>query len=576
MSQNTDKQQNFMVGAFILVLSNIIVKVIGAVFKIPLMAIIGEKSYGMFTSAYNVYSWIFVVATAGLPVAVSKMVAESRAMGRTREVSRILRVVLSVFSVVGLAGSLLLFFGAGTFSEAVRNPQAKEAIMAVAPAIFFVCIMATFRGYFQGQMNMVPTSVSQIIEALCKLIIGLGAAWWLIGAGYSSSIVVAGAISGVTVGSMLGAVALIIIKKRNPVVVPPGAVDHSVSSSGTLLKRFISIAIPITIGASVVNLTALIDNFIVLDRLKANLGQLLNGIPFDRFYSVVTAAMPKYEAAVSAVIADPEVISIPTAIDAFSNILWGAYSGMALNLFTLPTALITAISISVLPAVSSAFVKKDMGSVSNTVESSMRMVAILSLPISAGFFVLSGQILRLLFSNNPIGADIAEPLLRSLSVGVIFICLVSLTNSLLQAAGKVYTPVVNMLVGGVVKFLANWFLIGNPNINISGTPIGTVLCYGVITVLNLIAIFKTVKLSTGMFGIIFKPLVCSVGMGVMVFFAYRSMDLLIGGHIATVLAILVGVAVYFAGLIGIRYLRREDVLLLPKGDKLVLMLARWL
>ena len=576
LARKQTEKQNFLIGTFILVLSNAIVKIIGAVFKIPLMDIIGEKSYGVFISAYNVYAWIFVVATAGLPVAVSKMVAENKALGKSSEISRILRVVLTAFSIVGLIGSLLLFFGAETFAEMVRNPSAKEAIMAVAPAIFFVCIMATFRGYFQGQSNMVPTSISQIIEALCKLIIGLGLAYGLIHAGYPSNIVVAGAIFGVTVGSVLGAVVLIFIKRRNPLIIPARERSNTVSSRREILKKFIMIAIPITIGASVVNLTVLIDNFVVMDRLKYIFENMLNGMGIDRVYSVIVSAMPQYEAVVKSALADPEVMSVPAAIDAMANILWGAYSGMALNLFTLPTALITAVSISVLPAVSAAYVKGDSFAVSKTVETSMRFVVMLSLPIAAGFFVMAGPILNLLFASSPIGAEIAAPLLQSLSFGVLFICLVSLTNALLQATGRVQLPVLHMLIGGIVKFAANWILIGTPEINISGTPVGTVLCYGIITVLNLIAIIKSVKIRSGLFSMIAKPLLASAVMGVGVYFAYGPIDSLIGGKTATILAIFLGALIYFVSLLISRYIKRADVLMLPKGERIAKLLEKLL
>lgn len=208
------RSSSFFEGAFILVVSNAIVKVIGAFFSIPITNMIGGDGNGIFTVAYYIYQAMFVISTAGLPVAISKMVAEANALGKYREVKRIFRVSITIFSAIGGAVTAIMILWADVFVEMIGNTLAYYAVMAVAPSIFFVSVVSAFRGYYQGLSNMVPTAISQVIEAGGKLVFGLLFTYVLIEKGFSLEIVVAGSIGGVTVGTVLSALYVIMFRLK--------------------------------------------------------------------------------------------------------------------------------------------------------------------------------------------------------------------------------------------------------------------------------------------------------------------------------------------------------------------------
>ena len=211
------KKQSFMKGAFILIVANLIVKIIGAAFKIPLTYLLDEDGMALFTTSYTMYTWLFVIATAGLPVAISRMISESRAKSNFGEVKKILRVSLMLLGVIGVAGTLILFFGAEFFAKILGNPDAKLGIMAIAPAMLFVSGMSAFRGFFQGHQDMYPTAASEVSEAVGKLIVGYLGAYYLIK--YSVTYAAAGAVFGVAVGGFMGFIilALVYAKKKKSI-----------------------------------------------------------------------------------------------------------------------------------------------------------------------------------------------------------------------------------------------------------------------------------------------------------------------------------------------------------------------
>ena len=198
---NREKKSTFFGGAAILAAGIAIVKLIGAVYKIPLGNILGDEGFGHFNNAYVIYNLLLMVSTAGLPVALSKTISEANALGRRNQVHRVFNVALVTFFLLGAVSFAVMFLFAQPLADLQGDGMAVYAVQAIAPACFFVCVLSTFRGYAQGHSNMVPTAVSQIIEALGKLIIGLALAWFLVQQGMSSAFSAAGAIFGVTCGA---------------------------------------------------------------------------------------------------------------------------------------------------------------------------------------------------------------------------------------------------------------------------------------------------------------------------------------------------------------------------------------
>ncbi len=525
-----NKQNNFLMGAFVLVVANALVKVIGAVFKIPLTNLFGKEGMGIFTVAYNIYTALFIISTAGLPVAISKMVAEASALGRKNEVRKILSVAFRVFAIVGAAASLIMFFGAHVFTGIVKNSMAYYAVLAISPALLFTAIMSTIRGYYQGLSNMVPTALSQVIEALCKLIFGYGLAAFLLKAGYSIEIAAAGAIGGVTIGTAFGALYLCLKRLRDRKKLDVQGTDPTTRSSREILSNLWKIALPVTVGASVLSITNLVDMLVVMNRLQ-DIGMT----------------------------------------EEAANALYGAYS-MSVTMFNLPQTLITAISISIIPAVATAFAKKDLVGAGKTMGSALKLTSIMALPAGAGLTILAGPILNLIYYRRPEDAAIAAPMLRTLGFAVIFVAFVSVTNAVLQSMGKVNVPVVTMLTGGAVKLLTNYTLVGTKSINIHGAPIGTLCCYATITILNLVIIHRSFSHAPNIFTIIARPILAALGMSAVTYIVFRFLNGPLGSKMAVLVTIGAAVVSYAVFLVLFKAITREDALLLPKGEKIAKVL----
>ena len=522
------KSQSFVEGALILMIANILVKVIGAIFKIPLNYLLGDDGMGYFGTAYTVYNWLFIVATAGMPVAISKMVAEAKAKGNNIEAHRIFSVSYKLLGVMGIIGFVFLYFGADWCANIMASPDSANGIRALSPAILFVAIMSVYRGYFQGQQNMLPTAISEVCEALGKLVIGYGLAMLFISQGIEAAS--AGAVFGVSAGGFLALLSLAIIHlKSRKTLLPYSKSDKCQKTNGEILKNLVIIAIPITLGASVFSLTSLIDAAMIMRRLQEAAG-------FDYIHA---------------------------------NSLWGAYTGKTITMFNLVPTLITAISISIVPTIASAFAVKDFKNANNATSGSLKITILLTAPCALCMALLAGPILQLVFHSTT-----AETTLSILGYAIVFVSLVSLTNAILQATGHTVTPVIHMAAGGVAKILINYFLVGNPDINIAGAPIGTLVCYFVILVLNLISIKRIMKIKYNLVSLVIKPLIAVVAMGATVIAAYGFVFSL-GNTIATVVSICLGGIVYFAALFIVGGIDASDIRMLPKSDKLLPIMKKF-
>ena len=524
--------RSFFGGTLVLMLSGILVKVIGAFFSIPLANLYGADGNDIFISAYYVYSAMYVISTAGLPVAVSKMVSEARALGRSREVARIARVALCTFLLLGAGLSLAMALLVDPICALIGS-SCRYAILTVAPTIFFTCVVSAVRGYYQGLSNMVPTAASQIIEAMGKLIFGLGLAWYLMKAGYTLDIVVAGAIGGVTLGTVFSALFVMVYALRHRETLPDSG--GLCRPGGAILKELVRLAIPITVGASVFSVSSLIDTFMVKLRLQE--GCLMT--------------------------------------DAAAGYTYGAY-GFAVKLFNLPLSLVTAIGVSLIPAISSALALGQADKTRSLTESAFRLTGLLAFPCAVGLAVIPEPILNLLFGSQPEACALAAPLLRLIAPAVFLAGMVTVTNPVLQAMGKVNLPLISMATGALVKIVCNYVLVGLPEVGIHGAPISTCLCYLTILIINLWHIRRQ-KVPFSLMRSFGKPLLCAAFMGLFVGLLFDPLANLFGdsrlmGGLAVFLTVGLAAIFYLLLLAATRALPREDVLMLPKGEKLAKML----
>ena len=587
------KPNTFFGGAAILAMGILVVKVIGLFYKIPLVNIIGSEGSADFNNAYNIYSVLLTISTAGLPVAVSKMVSEANALGRQNQVHKVFRLSLAAFLTLGVVSFLIMYFGSEQLAGMMHDSLAAAGIRALAPAVICVGCLSAFRGYAQGHGNMTPTAVSQILEALCKLVIGLGLAYWLVRAGQPSHVAAAGAITGVTVGTIL-ALAYMIFNFVSTRMREEKDTQDAPDSARRILSTLMKIAIPITISSSMVGIVTVIDSALVQGQIQKVLisdpdswalyQQVVDFAPLE-------AARDAWQQAVSSGAAAEAVSQLYGAVElAAENIsrsLYGNYSG-ALTIYNLPLSLMAAITASVIAAVSAALARRDRRGAARITGSALRITALLAFPMGVGLFVLGTPIIRLIFPE--LDASVAGPLLSTLGIASIFVCLMLVCNPVLQAHGFINLPVVIMALGGVVKIVTNYNLVAVPTIGISGAPVGNVLCFGLCMVLDLVVIARVIHGRPDYLPLLAKPAAAAGVMGLGAWAVYGLLSKLLsyeevtqagetiqtlgktGNGIAVMGAILIAVIIYAVLVVALRAISREDLSLMPKGDKIAKIL----
>ena len=553
MNDQPIKKQTFLQGTAVLAMATVLVKLMGFLFKVPLNNIIGEDGFGYFNTAYDVYNVLLMISTTGLPVAMSRMISQAQTLGNHAQIKRIYRTSLYVFLTIGMVGSLgMLIFCRQLSVMVTTNENSWAAIAALAPCVLLICLVSAYRGFFQGQSNMTPTSVSQIFEAVTRLIVGLGLAWLVmkltgdaavrvqgivLASGETAqdygdiTLAAGGAILGVTLGSLISVVYLHHkFRQSNQILSLGGGTAKSTRST---MKELLSIAVPITLGSAGLQIINLFDTMIYMRRL--------------------TGALQWTEK--------------------MADSAKGVYN-FCQTVFALPCSFIPTITIAVIPAITASLTRKDLAEAKATSESSVRTMALIAMPCAAGLFVMAEPVIRLLCSTyTEDRIQLAATMLAILGLTVIFNSLVLLLNAIMQAHGDVVTPVVNMLIGGIIKIIVNYILVGQPNLNIVGAPIGTFICYISITALDLIAMKRHISARPAIFKNIIRPGLASAIMGAATFMVYRVLSNAISSwKLACLLSLAFAVVLYAVLVVFLRCLTYEDCMLLPKGEKIAKIL----
>ena len=527
----TSKKQTFLHGTMLLAMSTAIVKVIGAFYSIPLNAIIGEQGFSYYSTAYEIYTLLLMISTAGLPVAMSRMISQASSLGHYRQVRKIYTVARTIFLTLGLIGALLMTLFARQLAAFQEQPDAWAAIATLGPSCFLICLMSTYRGFFQGQSNMMPTSVSQVLESICKLIVGIAAALLLLWYTKSFSLAAGGAIFGVTMSCLLSSIYLRHCFTKAYKDLP--VTDEAVTSGREIAKGLLAIAIPITIGSAGLQILTVLET-------KVYMGQLLQTLTQNQ-----------------------------------ADVQKGIYN-FTQKIFNMPCAFITPITISVIPAITAQLTTGDRVAAKATEESAVRVTGLISAPCAVGLAVLAKPVTALLGGYSGERLELAAQLMTVLGICIVFNAIVLLTNAIMQAHGHVSIPVINMFAGGICKLIAVFILTGNPLFGILGTPIGSLLCYLAITVLNLIAMRRVLPQPPAVLRNIGKSLLAAAVMGAAVYGTWRGLIALLGEDMSRIIAcgvpIMVGVAVYLLAALKLKAITRSDCLLLPKGDKIAKLL----
>ena len=537
MQELEQRKQNYIKSAAILAAASIFVKIIGAVYKIPIMNVLDDSGIGTFQVSYNVYTLIFTISTAGIPAALSRIVSTAAATGKNSLVRRYFSVSLPAFVFIGAAAMLFMFLFADTFAGWMNNSMAAPGIRVLAPAVFFVCVISVYRGYAQGFENMIPTAMSQVVEVICKAAFGIAAALWLVSRNYDSPVVSAGAIMGSTIGLGLSVPLLVWYKKRIDRGLDSGGDAGALPGRLRVFGELMKVSIPITLSASFMSIMSVIDSSIVLGRLQTAL------------HLTERAASEQF----------------------------GIYT-KGLTIYNLPPAIVVPVSISIIPAIAAALARKRDGEAGGIMQSSVKLVNLIAMPAGAGLMVLARPILAALFEES---RQTAVTVLMILGAASFFVCLQYITTAILQANGHERVALITFPIGAVIKIVIGYYLSGNPNIGVIGSPIGTLACFIVISALNITFIVFRVKERPKFAAVFLKPLFCTAVMAAAAFFTHKLLhrfgSRLVGSGrwaVAAYLAgaIAVGVAVYAALIIITRTITKDDMALVPKGEKIAKIL----
>lgn len=514
-------KDTFLKGAFILTLAGIVVKVIGSVNRILLSRLLGGEGIGLYQMAYPIYLLALSISSAGIPVAISIIVAEKVALADFRGANRVFRISLSLLSITGLIFTFILYFGAGWLVKEhfVRDPRAYYAIAALAPAIFFVTILSSYRGYFQGLQMMTPTAVSQIFEQLIRVLTMVFLAFYLLPTGLEYA--AAGASFGAGPGALAGLLVLMYYYWRHSKVLKEKVKIQPIikqEPSSKIISRIITLALPVSLANIMLPVVSSIDLLIVPARLEA------------AGYTVSQATE-----------------------------LFGYLTGMAIALVNVPTILTGSLAASLVPAISEAFTLKDPRRIYRRIAMAMRFANLITIPSFVGMCLLATPISQMLYGTPNAGVPIAI-----LSGGVIMLGIHQITTGVLQGLGHTAIPLVNMMISAAVKIVMSWTLTAIPSLGIKGAAWATNVDFAVAALLNMYFVHRYVGFSIDMKDTV-KTIIASIIMGSAVLLTYDAVMMkTFYNTMATLASVGIGAIVYGIVLLLLGGIQQHDIEKLPK------------
>jgi len=501
MQKSVKKQNGFLKGVFVLSVGGIVAKVIGAVYRIPLTNIIGSYGMGLYQLVFPLFSLLLTISTAGIPVAVSKLVAEKFAIGKYDHANKVFKTALVMLALFGLAGSVLLFVFAGKISALQGNVQATSAYKIIAPSVFLVCVISAYRGYFQGLMQMEPTALSQIVEQIAKMTIGLyGAIKFMPDVIKSVNF----AVLGVTVSEICALLLLLCIKKFGKKQKAHLLSGSTLFNTKQTAKSLLVLCLPITLSGLIIPLTQLVDSVLVINLLK-----------------------------------------VPDA-----TLLYGVWAGPVHSLLNMPVVLTIGISTAIVPAISQHYAKKDFSGAKQKATFALKLTFVVGIPCSLGLIILAQPITQLLYGGLPFNEILlASDMVRVAGVSVLFLSLVQTSTAILQAGGRFYAPVVFLFVATVSKTLLSVFLLSNEKINVFGAPVSSVICYFVACLGDLLYIVRVQKIKPDFKEVLAKPLACGLVMTTFLLLTRNLFAKFLPNSLCVLLLVTVGVVAYFTAIL---------------------------
>lgn len=537
---NNQKNNNLLGGSFvkmaaILAAAGLVVRFIGFLYRLPLTNMIGDEGNGIYAAGYNIYNFFLIMSSAGLPVAISRMIAEKLALEEYSNARKIFKVSMAAAGGLSLLFAILMAVGTYIFYSYCTATGKTDnlwypsvwCLYTLSPTIFIVGVMAVYRGYFQGFQTTVPTALSQIVEQVFNAVFSVYFAWVLIK--YGVEFGAAGGTAGTGIGALSGLIILVVfyamtIKNRNAIFAQDKK-NYRVEGSGEIVVNLVKIAVPVITGTAIFSMTNFVDMVMVNSRLAA--------AGFDHNTIVK---------------------------------LYGQLNGKYVTLTTMPVAISTAIATAVIPSIAASMARKEHDIVQSKVDTALRVTMMISIPAAGGLGALGTPILAMLFPKYAEGGV----LITVGALSVIFLALSQISTGVLQGIGKVKTPAFNALWGALAKIPVNYILIAIPQINIVGAVISTTVCYIVCSILNFRALVKATGVRPDYAGMLLKPGISAVCMSVAAICSYKVLyNLIPSNTFATLAAIVLAMVVYFIAMVLVKGFKRDDLKMMPAGTKLI-------
>lgn len=525
-----EKKQSFMQGIMTLMFSQVLIKILGLMYKLYLT---NKKGFGdagnaIYNSGFQIYALLLTIASIGVPNAIAKLISEKISIGDNRGAQKVFKVSFAVFSLVGFSGSILLFLTSGIIANKwLQIPEAKLSLMVLAPSIFFVSLISVFRGYFNGYENMKPMAQSQTIEQLAKTIFTIAIVEIVcLTMGYQgmTGTMAAGANLATTVATFISCVYLcqLYIKKRKNDRENAKGRYHKSERVIQIVKKIIIIAMPLTFSAILGSLNKNIDSFTVVRGLK----------------TFMTEEQAKIQ--------------------------YGMLSGKIDTLVTFPLSFNMAFATALVPAISAAKTRGDNKSIEKRISFSTLVTILIGLPCTIGMMIFAKPILEMLFPNAS-GGDF---IYRISSMSIVFITIEQTVNGALQGLGKISVPVISLSTGVFIKLVLNLILIKiNPEQfifgGVAGAALATVACHIISMSISFVMLKKSIKMKFNIFKFAVKPLLASILMGIIGLYVYNLLKSIIIQNIAIILSIIFAIVVYVIALFVLRIFNKEEKNMLP-------------
>ena len=534
MQKVRDKKESFMKGVLILMISQVIIKLLGLVYKLYLTNRegFGDAGNAIYSGGYQIYALLLTISSIGVPNAISKLVSEKLAIGDERGAYRIFKISFVIFAIIGLICSSFMFFGAKFIAnEMIEIPEAELTIVALAPAIFFVAIISVIRGYFNGRERVSVTAKSQTMEQIFKTI--LTVVLVEIVAAISSTnttMMAAGANLATTASIIISFIYLYVLYKKQKKEINQRIIKTEKKENIhilTMIKRILIVAVPITISAVILNLTKNIDTLTVVKCLKTFL------------------------------------------TEEEAKIQYGILSGKVDTLTMLPLSFNVAFTTALVPVISSALAQNDVRTAQEKINFSILITILLGLPCTIGLCVFAEPIILLLFPNAPEGA-----LLLQITAITVFFTVVNQTiNGALQGLGRVWVPAIAGIIGLAAKLILNLILVPNPKYGAAGAAWATVVNSVISCLIVYVVLIKSIKLSISMKKFLMKPIIATLIMAICLIASYNLLNVIIGGRLAIIIALCFAVLIYALSIVVLKIFTEEEICMLPAGDKIYKILA---